>query len=354
MLPCPADRPARLGGAAELSSVLLLRTALGSYPSRVLRAPARVVPEYQCAVKRKEKKAQKDKDKPNSTTNGSSSLDIIKVDEQGKFCLAQVDSVYGAGNGGCSTVETKFAAPINGIKPVSPEQEELIHRLVYFQNEFEHPSDEELRRVNVSSIDIQDDGTVRFHNITEITILTVQLIVEFAKRLPGFDKLQREDQLALLKACSSEVMMLRMARCYDAATDSIVFANHEPYNRSDYLHAGFGDVVEDLLAFCRHMCGLRVDNAEYALLTAVVIFSDRPSLHEGWKVEKIQDIYVEALRTYIENRRQPRPSTIFAKLLAVLTELRTLGNLNSELCFSLKIKNKKLPPFLAEIWDVQT
>ena len=80
--------------------------------------------------------------------------------------------------------------------------------------------------------------------------------------------------------------------------------------------------------------------------------ADRPSLNEGWKVEKIQDIYVEALRTYIENRRQPRPTTIFAKLLSVLTELRTLGNLNSELCFSLKIKNKKLPPFLAEIWDV--
>ncbi|XP_034243459.1 ecdysone receptor isoform X1 [Thrips palmi] len=312
--------------------------------------PECVVPEYQCAVKRKEKKAQKDKDKPNSTTNGSS--DIIKVDEQGKFCLAQVDSCYSAANGGTSNVDKAFPVPVNGVKPVSPEQEELIHRLVYFQNEFEHPSDEELRRVNVSSIDIQDDGTVRFHNITEITILTVQLIVEFAKRLPGFDKLQREDQLALLKACSSEVMMLRMARCYDAATDSIVFANHEPYNRSDYLHAGFGDVVEDLLAFCRHMCGLRVDNAEYALLTAVVIFSDRPSLNEGWKVEKIQDIYVEALRTYIENRRQPRPTTIFAKLLSVLTELRTLGNLNSELCFSLKIKNKKLPPFLAEIWDV--
>jgi molybdenum cofactor biosynthesis enzyme MoaA len=27
----------------------------------------------------------------------------------------------------------------------------------------------------------------------------VQLIVEFAKRLPGFDKLLREDQIALLK-----------------------------------------------------------------------------------------------------------------------------------------------------------
>jgi len=43
----------------------------------------------------------------------------------------------------------------------------------------------------------QSDTTYRI--ITEMTILTVQLIVEFAKRLPGFDKLVREDQITLLK-----------------------------------------------------------------------------------------------------------------------------------------------------------
>lgn len=73
---------------------------------------------------------------------------------------------------------------------------------------------------------------------------------------------------------------------------------------------------------------------------------------EGWKVEKIQEIYLEALRAYVDGRRGIKSGTIFAKLLAVLTELRTLGNQNSEMCFSLKLKNKKLPPFLAEIWDV--
>ncbi|CAH0556059.1 unnamed protein product, partial [Brassicogethes aeneus] len=120
----------------------------------------------------------------------------------------------------------------NGVKPISPEQEELIHRLVYFQNEYEHPSDEDVKRII-----------------------------------------------------------------------------NQP-------------------------------------------MEERPSLIEGWKVEKIQEIYLEALRAYVDNRRKPRPGTIFAKLLSVLTELRTLGNQNSEMCFSLKLKNKKLPPFLAEIWDV--
>lgn len=55
---------------------------------------------------------------------------------------------------------------------------------------------------------------------------------------------------------------------------------------------------------------------------------------------------------YVDNRRRPKSSMIFAKLLSVLTELRTLGSLNSEICSNLKLKNKKLPVFLAEIWDV--
>lgn len=42
--------------------------------------PECVVPEVQCAVKRKEKKAQKEKDKPNSTTNGSPEMIKIEPD----------------------------------------------------------------------------------------------------------------------------------------------------------------------------------------------------------------------------------------------------------------------------------
>ncbi len=43
------------------------------------------------------------------------------------------------------------------------------------------------------------DSLKRFQHVTEMTILTVQLIVEFSKRVPGFDTLLREDQITLLK-----------------------------------------------------------------------------------------------------------------------------------------------------------
>nr|ACO55653.1 ecdysteroid receptor [Nilaparvata lugens] len=331
--------------------------------------PECVVPEYQCAVKRKEKRDMKDKTRPNSTT--SRSPEALKIEpESQRMCDFSVELESGNTLGASSNTGGLGAGPpsvggslsppltAGGVKPVSSEQEELIHRLVYFQNEFEHPSEEDLKRIGCLNLpsqvaqDQQAESDMRFRHITEITILTVQLIVEFAKRLPGFDKLLREDQIVLLKACSSEVMMLRTARKYDVNTDSILFANNQPYTRDSYTLAGMGYVVEDLLQFCRHMYRMKVDNAEYALLTAIVIFSDRPSLLEAWKVEKIQEIYLEALKSYVDNRIRPKSSPIFAKLLSVLTELRTLGNQNSQMCFSLKLKNKKLPDFLMEIWDV--
>lgn len=158
-----------------------------------------------------------------------------------------------------------------------------------------------------------------------------------------------------LQACSSEVMMLRMARRYDVASDSILFANNRSYTRDSYKMAGMADTIEDLLHFCRQMYSMAVDNVEYALLTAIVIFSDRPGLEQSELVEHIQSYYIETLKIYIMNRHggKAKCGIMFAKLLSILTELRTLGNQNSEMCFSLKLRNRKLPKFLEEIWDVQ-
>jgi len=67
--------------------------------------------------------------------------------------------------------------------------------------------------------------------------------------------------------------MLRTARRYDYASDTIIFANNHPYTRDNYSIAGVEDTADPLFNFCRHLCSMKVDNAEYALLTAIVIFS---------------------------------------------------------------------------------
>lgn len=46
-----------------------------------------------------------------------------------------------------------------------------------------------------------------------MTILTVQLIVEFSKRVPGFDTLLREDQITLLKVSFPSALVFACRHC---------------------------------------------------------------------------------------------------------------------------------------------
>lgn len=221
----------------------------------------------------------------------------------------------------------------------------------------------------------QMNAEAKFQYMTEMTILTVKLTVDFSKRLPGFDTILRDDQITLLKACSSEVMMLRCARRYDVKTDSIIFANDKRHDRQSLSMAGIGHTADSIFNFGKLLSAMKVDDAEYALLTAIDIFSgeifftlflllavrqtvmstiplERPGLVEARKVEKIQEIYLQTLQAYVIGRRRPMAVNL-AKLLSVLIELRMLSKLNSDMCYSLKYKNKKLPPFLVEVWDIQ-
>ncbi|XP_063705917.1 ecdysone receptor isoform X2 [Culicoides brevitarsis] len=315
--------------------------------------PECVVPETQCAIKRKEKKAQKDKDKPsnpNSTTDTFRTEilpQLVQCDPPAHAALAQL------------LPEALLAEnKAKNIPQLTANQMAVIYKLIWYQDGYEQPSEEDLKRImnqNPQSQEDDDQKDLNFRHITEITILTVQLIVEFAKGLPAFTRIPQEDQITLLKACSSEVMMLRTARRYDVVSDSILFANNKSYTRDSYKMAEMEDHIDDLMHFCRQMYAMAVDNVEYALLTAIVIFSDRPGLEKSELVEHIQSYYIETLKVYILNRHggKPKCGIMFAKLLSILTELRTLGNQNSEMCFSLKLRNRKLPKFLEEIWDVQ-
>lgn len=86
------------------------------------------------------------------------------------------------------------------VKPLTEDQEQLINKLVYYQQEFESPTEADLCKITQFPLgNSEEDNERRFQHITEITILTVQLIVEFSKRVPGFDSLLREDQITLLK-----------------------------------------------------------------------------------------------------------------------------------------------------------
>jgi hypothetical protein len=87
-----------------------------------------------------------EKDKPNSTTMNGSPGSANMGDSMGvKIEPAEAESLSMSGSSGILTPVSPYAC----AKPISPEQEELINRLVSFQCEFEQPSEEDLKRITV-------------------------------------------------------------------------------------------------------------------------------------------------------------------------------------------------------------
>ncbi|XP_077999916.1 oxysterols receptor LXR-alpha-like isoform X2 [Glandiceps talaboti] len=242
---------------------------------------------------------------------------------------------------------------------LSEEQRELIDKIVQAQHDLEIPGPEDIKKVtpwpseNDDHLTEQEKLHNRFAHITELTILTVQLVVEFSKKLPGFLDLIREDQIVLLKGSAIEVLLLRAAMRYVREDDAIIFGNGLPYSRHKLCDGGIGDIVDPMYEFSRSMVDLELDYEDYTLLMAIVIFSaDRAQVTDGKAVEAIQEKYLDMLRTRLKMKK-PKDTLVLPKVLMKLTELRTLNNSHSEMLFALKLQDQQIPPLLAEIWDVQ-
>lgn len=108
------------------------------------------------------------------------------------------------------------ASPAAAPPSLTPEQRELLSRLLFAQQQYEAPSSDALSKLTVlpppSLLPLSKSHPLcqaftgtgggmnePFQHLAELTILSVQLIVEFTKSLPGFLTLDSEDQLTLLK-----------------------------------------------------------------------------------------------------------------------------------------------------------
>ncbi|KAF0042876.1 hypothetical protein F2P81_004213 [Scophthalmus maximus] len=240
---------------------------------------------------------------------------------------------------------------------LEPQQQEMIEKLVSMQKQCNKRSFLDRPKVTPwpQSQDLQSREVrqQRFAHFTELAIMSVQEIVDFAKQLPGFLELTREDQIALLKTSTIEIMLLETSRRYNPAIDSITFLKDFSYNKEDFAKAGLQfEFINPIFEFSKGMNDLHLDEAEYALLIAINIFSaDRPNVQDHDLVERLQQPYVDALRSYIMIKR-PHDHLMFPRMLMKLVSLRTLSSVHSEQVFALRLQDKKLPPLLSEIWDV--
>ncbi|KAJ8374085.1 hypothetical protein SKAU_G00046650 [Synaphobranchus kaupii] len=186
--------------------------------------------------------------------------------------------------------------------------------------------------------------------LTDMATSHVQVLVEFTKNIPGFQALDHEDQIALLKGSAVEAMFLRSAQ---------VFTRKRPDGHTDVLEdrirkSGISEeYITPMFNFYKSIGELKMMQEEHALLTAITILSpDRPYVRDQAAVERLQEPMLEVLRKFCRLHR-PHELQHFARLLGRLTELRTLNHHHAEMLLSWRTSDHKFTPLLCEIWDVQ-
>ncbi|NXT49687.1 NR1H4 protein, partial [Pluvianellus socialis] len=211
-----------------------------------------------------------------------------------------------------------------------------------------------------------------FLRLSETAVVHVQVLVDFTKRLPGFESLASDDQIALLKGSTVEAMFLRSAQIYNQRISECPPSTKTLTNNSatNELGAGcqkeafflpawigekfthFQEFITALFYFYRSMGELKVTEAEYALLVATtVFFSDRPLLRNKRHVEELQEPLLGLLYKHSKIHHPEDPQR-FARLVGRLTELRTLNHAHAEVLVTWRTKDPRLTALLCEVWDL--
>ncbi|XP_020636193.2 bile acid receptor isoform X1 [Pogona vitticeps] len=217
-----------------------------------------------------------------------------------------------------------------------------------------------------------------FLHLSETAMVHTQTLVDFTKRLPGFESLADDDQIALLKGSTIEAMFLRSAQIYNeqgiecqtsfrqshvklsvhaiCSQDKITYTTEASGNEESPTSTSTTGITEEFISalfyFYRSMGELNVTETEYALLVATtVFFSDRPLLKNKQHVEKLQEPFLGLLYKYSKIYHPDEPQH-FARLIGRLTELRTLNHNHSEVLVTWRTRDPKLPSLFCEIWDL--
>ncbi|XP_046731556.1 LOW QUALITY PROTEIN: nuclear receptor subfamily 1, group D, member 4b [Silurus meridionalis] len=162
-------------------------------------------------------------------------------------------------------------------------------------------------------------------------------VVEFSRSIPGFDTLNQDDQIRLLKSGTFQVLMVRFSSLFNVKQRTVRFLNGQTYPMASLRALGMGTLLDAMFDFSEKLSILGLESDELSLFMAVVLVSaDHSGISNMAAVEKLQDDLINSLRSLFVQKR-PNNAEIFPKLLLRLPDLRTLNCLHSEKLSAFRI-----------------
>ncbi|XP_011629732.1 nuclear receptor subfamily 4 group A member 2 isoform X1 [Pogonomyrmex barbatus] len=185
----------------------------------------------------------------------------------------------------------------------------------------------------------------QFYNLLTTSI---DVIRNFADKIPGFTDLVREDQELLFQSASLELFVLRLAYRTHPEDTKLVFCNGVVL-ALEQCQRSFGDWLHSILDFCKALHFLEVDISAFACLCALTLVTERYGLKEPQRMEQLQMKIVSSLRDHVTyNAEAQRKSQYLSYLLGKIPELRSLSVQGLQRIFYLKLEDLVPAPPLIE------
>ncbi|XP_072034158.1 nuclear hormone receptor E75-like [Amphiura filiformis] len=157
-------------------------------------------------------------------------------------------------------------------------------------------------------------------------------IISFAKMIPGFLALDKDDQITLLKASSLEVLLVRLAHVINVRERKFAaFAHYQAmFNPNEVQPTPLYEIATEVVNFAGKLKPLQLTNCEVALFSAAIILcGDRPGLKCPGPIETLQLQVVQALHSQIA-LNHPDDRSAFPQLLTKLADVRQFSIVNSD------------------------
>ncbi|KAI8484723.1 hypothetical protein Bbelb_374860 [Branchiostoma belcheri] len=154
----------------------------------------------------------------------------------------------------------------------------------------------------------------------------LRMIIEWARKVPGFNELQMEDRMALLKSSFMDLNCLRLSyRCLPWLP-KVYFGHGLVLTIEETAGLGWNrDMITLWEQYVERLQEMKVDHVEFCLLNALVLFyPDASGLKDKPKVTSLQGDVLKSLRHYTVSRFND--SRRHAKILLRLPALRTFSS----------------------------
>ncbi|KAM8921744.1 nuclear receptor subfamily 1 group I member 3 [Pelodytes ibericus] len=196
---------------------------------------------------------------------------------------------------------------------------------------------------NVQSLEMSQEGQQLTESVllsgvfralphfADLSTYMIKQVIKFAKAIPAFRALPIDDQISLLKGSTMEVCQIQFNTVFNLETHQWECGKIK-ISIEDGAVSGFQNLfLEPLQKFHITFRKLNLHESEYVLMEALALFSpDRPGITERDTIDEIQEKTALTLKCYIDYHHPlPEGRFLYPKLLALLTELRTLNEENT-------------------------